>query len=318
MGLFDFLKSKKDSAAPAAPTTPAPAPAGSDAAAAAPAGPRYKGASYTSPVPAAIPPMPPMPLMPPLPQAPPFEPVNILEQLLMSAANQPEARPDFYRALLGEELVLVMQPKEGEPGGEVQPAEGMEIQLQVLNDGKIPVFSSVERLYEGGMEVDSVPYLRIRGLDFFQMVQGAECALNPFSAAGKLLPADELADLLAGRLFPGGTEALGQQIPVMLGQPADYPTPLLEALRTFSAEKPAIQAVYIAQAQLQDNSAPPRLLLAFHTDDNDAAFLQELGPVVQGNISDHELVDVLVLDPNNAAEPLNQYFTTVEPIYKRV
>ncbi|SHJ26269.1 SseB protein N-terminal domain-containing protein [Hymenobacter daecheongensis DSM 21074] len=313
MGLFDFLKSKKDSAAPAA---PASAPAPTEAGAAAPAGPRYKGASYTSPVapePAHIPAMPPLP---PMPQLPPFEPVNILEQLLLHAATQPEARPDFYRALLGEELILVMVPKEGEPGGEKQPTEGMEIQLQVLNDGKIPVFSSVDRMYEGNMEVDSVPYLRIRGLEFFQMVQGAECALNPFSSVGKLLPAEELADLLAGRLFPEGDAAAGQNIPVLLGQPTDYPTQLLDALRTFSAEKPAIQAVYLAQVQLQDNSAPPRLLLAFHTDDNDAAFLQELGPVVQGNISDHELVDVLVLDPNSE-EPLNQYFTTVEPVYKR-
>jgi len=317
MGLFDFLKSKKDSPAPATPATPAAPATPADAPAA--AGPRYKGASYTSPAPELprhIPPMPPMPPIPPMPQLPPFTPVNILEELLVNAANQPEFRPDFYRALLGEPLIVVMLAKEGESGGEVQPAEGMEIQLQVLNDGKIPVFSSVERLYEGGMEVDSVPYLRVRGIDFFQMVQGAECALNPFSPVGKLLPADELADLLAGRLFPSGEEAAGQQIPVLLGQPADYPTALLDALRTYCADKPAIQAVFIAQVQLQDNSAPARLLLAFHTDDNEADFLQDLGPVVQGNISDHELVDVLVLDPNSD-EPLNQYFTTVEPIYKR-
>ncbi len=110
---------------------------------------------------------------------------------------------------------------------------------------------------------------------------------------------------------------MGQQVPVLLGQPVDYPTELLAALRTFSAEKPGIQAAYIAQVQLQDDAAPARLLLAFYADNNDATFLQELGPVVQGNISDHELVDVLVLDPASE-EPLNQYFTTIEPIYKRV
>ncbi|GAA3932970.1 enhanced serine sensitivity protein SseB C-terminal domain-containing protein [Hymenobacter algoricola] len=316
MGLFDFLKSKKD-AAPAvpAPAAPTPAPAGSPAPA--PGGPRYKGSSYTSPVPEPQQPMSlPVPPLPPMPQLPPFEPVNILEELLLHAATQPELRTDFYRALLGEELVVVMLPKEGEAGGEVTPTEGMEIQLQVLNDGKIPVFSSVERMYEGGMETDSVPYLRIRGMEFFQMVQGAECALNPFSAVGKLLPAEELAELLSGRLFAGAPDGPDQPVPVLLGQPADYPTQLLDALRAFSAAKPVIRAVYIAQVQLQDNSAPPRLLLAFHTDDNDAAFLQELGPVVQGNISDHELIDVLVLDPTSE-EPLNQYFTTVEPIYRR-
>ncbi|TGE16430.1 enhanced serine sensitivity protein SseB C-terminal domain-containing protein [Hymenobacter elongatus] len=312
MGLFDFLKSNKQ--APQAPATPAPADASAPAAAPAPAtGPRYKGSSVTAPV-SAVPapmPMPQMPI-PELPSMPHFEPNNVLEQLLLNAATMPEFRPGFYQALLNEEVLVVTIAKEGGPLGEITPVEGMEIQLQVLNDGKIPVFTSKERIFEGDTAEDSLPYMRLRGLDFFQMVQGAECALNPFSTVGKLLPASEIAELLAtsmGQSAPGNMQ-------VMLGPATEEHAALIEALRGFALSKPQVEAAHVAMVHFQDNNAPSRLLLAFYTDDNDPAFLEEMGAVIQGNIQESDLVDVMVLD-KTSDEPLNQYFLQAEPAYKR-
>lgn len=322
MGLFDFLKTNKP-----APQTPAPAtpPASSDAAAApaapapaspAPGGPRYKGASYTSPTPppAAAPQMPPMPQLPipELPSMPHFEPTNVLEQLLFNAATMPEFRPGFYQALLNEEVFVVTIPKEGEPMGEVTPVEGMEIQLQVLNDGKIPVFTSEERIFDGETEPNSLTFMRLRGLDFFQMTQGAECALNPFSTVGKLLPANEIAELLSSNL---AQQAPGN-VQVMLGPATEEHAPLVEALRGFALSKPQVEMAHVAMVHFQDETTPSRLLLAFYTDDNDPAFLEEMGPVIQGNIKETDLVDVMVLD-KASEEPLNQYFLQAEPAYQR-
>lgn len=292
MGLFDFLKSNKP--APSTPATPAPATPGaaSPSPAAdnpAPEGPRYKGSSYTSPTPAAPSPIPAMPTpqmpIPELPSMPHFEPVNVLEQLLFNAATMPEFRPGFYQALLNEEVFVVTIPKEGEPLGEVTPVEGMEIQLQVLNDGKIPVFTSKERIFEGGSDEESLPFMRLRGLDFFQMVQGADCALNPFSTVGKMLPANEIAELLNSNL----AEAAPGNMQVTLGPVTPDHAPLIEALRGFAQSKPQIETAHVAMVRFQDETTPPRLLLAFYTDDNDPAFLEEMGPVVQGNLKPDDL-----------------------------
>ncbi|MBC8082574.1 MAG: enhanced serine sensitivity protein SseB C-terminal domain-containing protein [Hymenobacter sp.] len=317
MGLFDFLKKKPETpqippaAAPDAPSTPA-APAST--------GPRYKGSNYTLPTNEPAPPMPAMPLIPEptygQPANFPFPPTNVLEELLIRAVNEPNLRPAFYQALLHEELLAVTLPKEGDAGGEVPLTPGMEIQLQVLNDGKIPLFSSVDRVFEGGLAPEGVSYIRVRGQDLLQMVQATDCVLNPFSPAGKLLASQEIQELLASDLLTAPTE--GQdQVPVQVGPPAESPTALLEALRAYCATRPFIGQAYLAELRIENSEEPPRILLAFLADDQQAEFLQELGPVIEGRLEGYQFVDMMVLNPT-ADEPLNQYFAQQEPFYQRV
>ncbi|GAB2787304.1 hypothetical protein HNQ93_002753 [Hymenobacter luteus] len=327
MGLFDFLKKKPEDAPASSPT---PAPAADNAATPAspePApttGPRYKGSNYQMPPAPAAPPMPHIPPAPPIPlpgtfseeapQLPDFQPLNILEQLLMQAAVDPQFRSPFYQALLGEEVVVVLAAREEQEPGEITPTEGMEVQLQALHDGKIAVFTAVERIFDNGAVPEgSVTYMRLRGHDFFTMVQGAECALNPFSAVGKLLAADEIQALLSGQLFEMPNP---QDLQVSLHQPEPEPTELMEALREYSATQSHIRNVYLAEMRMQHNPAEARLLVAIDTEQQDPAFLQELGPVIQGKIGETQFVDLMLIDPASE-EPLIQYLLQTSPVYQR-
>ncbi|MBD2716149.1 enhanced serine sensitivity protein SseB [Microvirga sp. STR05] len=326
MGLFDFLKKKPETpettpSAPASPTTPGAASTS------APAGPRYKGSNYTLPVAdeaPMVPPMPPMQMMqeqapePGQPTQLPYQPNNILEELLMRAVHEPNLRAAFYQALIHEELYAVTLPKEGETGGEVQIEPGMEIQLQVLHDGKIPLFSSADRIYEGGVEASSVSYIHVRGFDLLQMVQATDCVLNPFSPAGKLLTSQEIQDLLASDLVNQPVAPEGEQMPVQLGPPTEEPTVLLEALREFCADKDFIDKAFVAEMRLENSPEPPRLLLAFQaaSPEQNPEFLQELGPVIEGRLEGYQFVDMMLLNPTSD-EPLNQYFNQQQPFYQR-
>ena len=308
MGLFDFLKPKKQPTD--TPATPAPVPSSTPPA----SGPRYKGATFTSPV---APPPPAPVLPPPPPPMPAFEPLNQLEDMLLRAAADPDGRPDFYRALLREDVYVLTQPKEGQAAGEIPVTQNMEVQLQVLHDGKIPVFTAPERIYDSSVVKDEVPYLRLSGFDLFQMVQGADCALNPFSSLGKLLMANELAELLAGQLFEAAPHQIAPETQVLLGQPAEFPTALVESLSTYAAGQPLIRAIYLAQMQLPDSQEPPRLLLGFDVEGEDTAFLQEIGPVIQHHLdATHQFVDIVLVSPDSE-EPLSHYFYQTEPVYKR-
>jgi hypothetical protein len=325
MGLFDFLKKKPET--PETSSTPSASPATPAAdSAAAPAGPRYKGSNYTLPVEEA-PAAPMMPMMPMLPAEEagdeqmlefPYQPTNVLEELLMRAVHEPNLRPAFYQALLHEQLYAVTLPQEGQPGGEVQIEPGMEIQLQVLHDGNIPLFSSAERIFEGGVTPESVSYIHVRGLDLLQMVQATNCVLNPFSPAGKLLTSQEIQDLLVSDLVNLPTGPENDQVPVQLGPPATEPTALLEALRAFCASKDFLAQAYLAEMSIESSDVPPRLLLAFQADspEQDPEFLQELGPVIEGRLEGFQFVDMMLLNPASD-EPLNQYFAQQEPFYKR-
>ena len=308
MGLLDFLKNKPaDTPATPAPGTPAPAapiekPAG---------GPRYQGSKFVAPVE----PIAPAPVynIPEMEQFP-FEPENVLEQLLLLAATDENARPAFYQALLQEEILMILAPMEGVEPGEVVLSEGQEIQLQILSDGKLPVFSSVPRLTDGGAENGPVSYVRLPGHAFFSMVRGQDCVLNPFSPAGKILPKDELEALLNGQLS-GPLSAGGGDAQVLLSQPAEHPHAVADAIATWAATQPHIQAAYLAQMQLAANPDVPRLLLAFISTAADPSFMQDLGPVLQGQTDSFQFVDLMLLD-TASEEGVNPYFRTVEPFYK--
>ncbi|MFD1872832.1 enhanced serine sensitivity protein SseB C-terminal domain-containing protein [Hymenobacter bucti] len=320
MGLLDIFKNKPQ---PTPSATPTPAPV--EGTPATPkAGPRYQGSNYVAPaaptpVPApgqqfVAPPMPEPGDMPEMPELP-FQPENILEELLLLATMNEAARPDFYRALLGEEILLVLAPQEGQAPGEVVLEEGAQIQLQVLQDNKIPVFSSVARMSDGGVDNSPVTYVRLPGHAFFQMTQGQDVVLNPFSVAGKLLPADEIGAMLSGQLTqPGGLPPDAQ---VTLSQPENMPEGLEDSLRTFGATVPSIRAIYLAQMTLaNDPSQPARLLLAFDTTDQNPEFLPQLGPALEGRTGEFQHVDLMLLDLNSE-EGVNPYFKMpeVEPVY---
>ncbi|GAA4497941.1 hypothetical protein GCM10023172_13800 [Hymenobacter ginsengisoli] len=321
MGLFDFLK--KPESAPATPPTPAPnAPAADDAAAAAPkSGPRYQGSKYVAPAEPTpqIPPMPPMPqgqgpLAPPPAPEFPFEPQNVLEHLLLLAPIDENARPAFYQALLQENILMVLAPDETVGTGQVELTEGQQIQLQVLQDGRLPIFTSEARLSDGGMDASTIAWTPIPGQAFFAMTQGQDCVLNPFSPAGKLLPAAEITALLTGQLTQGGGMPADAQ--VTLSAP-ELPEGLAESLAQFGADNADIKAIYVAQMQLVgDDSQPPRLLLGFDTVSHDPEFMQQLGPALEGRTGTFQHVDLMLLDLTSD-QGVNPYFQQPEvtPVY---
>ncbi|OGX89428.1 hypothetical protein BEN47_07265 [Hymenobacter lapidarius] len=317
MGLLDFLKNKPADTTPATPAPAAnPSAQPADKAANKPAekpagGPRYQGSKFVAP-PEPVAPVPTYQM--PEPEPFPFEPENVLEQLLLLAATDENARPAFYQALLQEEILMILAPMEGINEGEVVLAEGQEIQLQILSDGKLPIFSSVPRLTDGGVDNGTVSYVRLPGHAFFSMVQGQDCVLNPFSPAGKILPKDELAALLAGQLT-GPLSPAGGDAQVLLSPPAENPTAVTDAIAAWAATQPHLEAAYLAQMQLANNPEVPRLLLAFVSNNPDPGFMQELGPVLQGQTDAYQFVDLMLLDMNSE-EGVNPYFRTIEPFYK--
>ena len=315
MGLLDFLKNKPaddKAGTPAAPAaSPTPTPPGAPAEKPAD-GPRYQGSRHVAPA-APVAPAPPQ-YAAPAPPPMPFQPENVLEQLLLLAATDENARPAFYQALLQEEILMILAPQEGMSTGEVTLSEGQEIQLQILSDGKLPIFTSAARLTDGGQD-QPVTYVRVPGHAFFGMVQGQDCVLNPFSPAGKLLPKEELAALLGGQLT-GPLSPAGGDAQVLLSQPAEYPAAIADAIAAWAATQPHINTAFLAQMQLANAPEVPRLLLAFESTSADPNFLQELGPVLQGQTASYQYVDLMLLDVNSE-EGVNPYFRSIEPFYRK-
>jgi hypothetical protein len=132
-----------------------------------------------------------------------FEPVNLLETLMQSAASNPAKIPDFYRALLESELYILTPETELEPGRRrsLKPHEKINV-ATVEFKGKTwhPAFTAPERVSAYLKEPETCLEAKARDL-FTLLPPGSNFWLNPRSECQKPLPGEEIALLLSGKIF---------------------------------------------------------------------------------------------------------------------
>src|SRR3954469_8084678 len=90
-----------------------------------------------------------------------------LEQLLEMAAKEPAYRADFYKRLLTDELVVITNKTNLSDGDHVLK-EATKVNIVSFPDKRIPVFTSVQRIFDKGIIKDQVPYMQFKGADLFE------------------------------------------------------------------------------------------------------------------------------------------------------
>jgi hypothetical protein len=61
------------------------------------------------------------------------------------------------------------------------------VSILKLTDGRIPVFTAKERIFDKEVIKEKVTYLAMKGEDLFNLAKGASFVLNPYSDYGKEL-----------------------------------------------------------------------------------------------------------------------------------
>jgi len=237
-----------------------------------------------------------------------------LEALLKKAATEPAVRPAFYKKLLTENLLIITD-------GKSLPIENNMIQkdavvnISTLADGRIPVFTSTDRMFDQGIIKEQVPYLAVKGSDLFGFIKGATIILNPYSDYGKELLPGEIEDLLSGKVSSGGhqTIEIKKETRMLIGQPAVYPTEMVAALSRLFAGEPAVNCAYIALIQFPDAHQPPHFALGIDAGGPTDTLYQKAGTLAQQFLKPGEFIDVI----NTGAGKANNYFSSVAPFYKK-
>ncbi|WP_241686585.1 SseB family protein [Flavobacterium sp. YO12] len=75
------------------------------------------------------------------------------------------------------------------------------VQFVIFENGQIPVFTSINRIFDKGIIKEKVPYLSIKGQDLFKSLNGATFILNPYSDFVKELIPEEIETLLNGTIY---------------------------------------------------------------------------------------------------------------------
>jgi hypothetical protein len=239
-----------------------------------------------------------------------------LETLLKKAATEPAYRAEFYKRILSDELIIITQNSGIQKGSQILQ-EDTKVKIVSYPDGKIPVFTSTDRIFDKGVVKDEVEYMQMKGENLFDLAKGATFLLNPYSDYGKELLPDEVERMLSGKILTDTSKTLiiEKETKVQIGQPVKYPTDIINSLKILFANKPNLKAAYLGWIFDPESGEPPHYIFGLEADGDIENLTQEAGFTAKQFLESDEFVDFIKMDKKNG---LSDYFLkSVEPFYKR-
>ena len=158
-------------------------------------------------------------------------PSNEFERTIVKITTDGTEWENFYSKLLWVDLIVITDGAEPKIEG-----DEASIRLVALDSGHIPVFTSIDRIYDQGVIKEKVPVISVKGQDLLDFTKGSPIVINPYSAHVKELQPEEIENLLEGRI--------DQTIEELKNQPSVYELQELENLFV-SAIKRQEKLIYI-------------------------------------------------------------------------
>ncbi len=246
-----------------------------------------------------------------------FEAQNALERSLVKAATDPAHRPQFYKDFVQSVIYIIQHgvppPERAE---QVTLDKGKSIQIaDVEFKGKryIPIFSSMPRLQ--AMLSGEAAYLGMNALEILKITKGSALLLNPGSDYGKEITAEEAASMVDGSIWqPGERYVAKKATQVMIGQPKNFPTELVESLTRLFKKKHQVKRAWVAHFFNPDMDKKAHTLIAIEVVDGFDEVSAEAGIVVRSVSIPDPPVDILPITGRGGIE---EYFTKTKPFYER-
>ncbi|MEO5893076.1 MAG: enhanced serine sensitivity protein SseB C-terminal domain-containing protein [Ferruginibacter sp.] len=249
---------------------------------------------------------------------PPPAKENILEEYLRRAATEPASRPEFYKKLLSEN-VIVLTDKTGPSGkGEHILQENTSVNIRKLPNDQIPVFTSTPKIFDKGIIKEEVSYMAMTGEALFNLAIGATFILNPYSDYGKLLLPDEVESLLNGTILSNNYHKeiiVEKDTPVQVGQPSKYPVEIVKSLKALFADRPVVKAAYLGWIFDPVSGEPPHLIFALDIEGDRQPVTNEAGFTARQLSQPGEIIDIIQIDQDSG---MSSYFLNqTTPFYTR-
>ena len=181
-----------------------------------------------------------------------------LEALFQHAAHETSKRNDFLNALMSAELFVVGQTEAADNGA-------TNIQLATQQAGDEPValaFTSLSAMAQAGAPVNQ-GFVKIKTVDLLRMIRSQlGFVLNPGNRVAKHFNKWEVEQLNGGAAADSGVREMPMpdNSAVSIGQPAQYPQGLREALAKAVSEVELITNIHTGLMAVNETEAP--ILLA--------------------------------------------------------
>lgn len=245
-----------------------------------------------------------------------FHPENDLERALVAAADDPANAPAFYRTLLDSKLLVIDESAAPAQPGQRTLDAGTQLRLRPLEiEGQphVPVFSALSRLQ--AFINSQVNYLSIGARDLFAILRDSHVVLNPGADYGKQFLPSEVAAIVDGSIFSQqSTYVVPEATQVLLGQPAEYPSHITNALKRFFATRSDVRAAYLAHYHNPARDEKPCTLIGVDASGDWAALVGGASLVLGQVARSTDVVDFIRID----ASGISRYMVNeTKPFYRR-
>ena len=243
---------------------------------------------------------------------------NALEVALRLAATEPASRPEFYKTLL-EASVYVLGYSDGGADGSKTLAAGDKVSIEnwQRSDGSpiIPFFSSLDALQRAITQ--EMRYMALPARTLLEMTKGAALVLNPKSDYGKEFYPEEIEALLTSGVNRVAEQRITQTpTQVLLGQPASYPTQMVQSLKTLLAKHDNVNAAYLALMHDPSHDEKAHLVVGIDVEGDFETVMREAGVVAADSARDGESVDLVRVKRGDGG--LSDHLVRdVKPFYER-
>ncbi len=251
---------------------------------------------------------------------------NELERLLRLSVTEAAYRPSFYQTLLAATVFVLGDAGQQDDVVSEEITAGSELNLLhwEKQDGSsiIPFFSSLEVLERAAAGESPVQqgFVALPARVLFEMTQGEELFLNPKSEYGKELYPSEITMLLnTGGLNAPAELVLDADSQLLIGQPEDYPSAMVDALTTLFSQKKPVRRAFLALIHDKAVDEQPNLLVGVEVDGSEAeidALIREAGNVASETSPDDLPVDFCIV--NEKERGISHYLIShTQPFYQR-
>jgi hypothetical protein len=241
---------------------------------------------------------------------------NTLEQSLELAAKGPARRPEFFKTLLNSMVYVPGSTGAGKGHIDLEAGSQISIAHWEKQDGTavIPFFTSLQTLEQSIARGES--YLEIPARSLFEMTLGTPLFLEPKSPFGKEFLPEEVQNLLSAEIGRTTQRTLEKDAHVQLGQPAQYPTKMVNALTQLFAKHRNIKRGFLALMYNVTTDEKPHLVVGIEADGDIELILREASQVARDTAPDGE--DVGLYRIQEGEQDLSDYFfTQTTPFYQR-
>ncbi len=238
-----------------------------------------------------------------------------LGELMRLSADQPALRSIFYERLWAEKLILIPLNQDI-PVGTLDSNKHSQLEILKLSDGRTPVFTSEQRIYEGNHINSNVIYIEIKGKDLFPKNTDIQYVLNPFSQFGKNITHEEIEKIEKGEhlydLSRSSEISPENEIEIII--PEKYPAKLMDDLIILFREMPDVDRAYIVLLKHKNSHRSPNYTIALRTDDKFDEISTEIGIIAEKHLAKDQIIEVMNLTTESH---FWNFFRHRKPFYRR-